>query len=139
MWTKSYSLITKAVTKEQLWKLFSEVDKWPTWDDGLESAELVGPFEKGSHIILKIKGGPKVKVKLLETVVNRGFLDVTTFPLAKMYDRHSFEETPDGLKVTTTLYVKGFLSFVWIKLVAQKLADALPLEMKKQIERAGQL
>jgi len=139
MWTKSYSITTKDVTKEQMWKLFANVNNWSSWDDGIEFTELKGEFEKGNSFILKPKGGPKLKVELLETTINKSFLDVTPFPLAKMYDNHTFEETPDGLKITNTISVKGILAFVWVKLVAGDIVKALPGDVKKQIETAGKL
>ena len=139
MWTRSYSVTTKDVTKEQMWNLFADVNNWPSWDEGIEFTELKGKFEKGNFFILKPKGGPKLKVELLETLVNKSFLDVTTFPLAKMYDNHTFEETPYGLKITNTISVKGILAFVWVKLVARDIVKALPGDIKRQIETAGKL
>ena len=139
MWTKSYSITTKDVTKEQMWKLFADVNNWPSWDEGIELTELKGKFEKGNFFILKPKGGPKLKVELLETTINKSFLDVTTFPLAKMYDNHTFEETPEGLKITNTISVKGILAFVWVKLVASDIVKALPGDVKRQIEAASKL
>ena len=139
MWIKSHSITIKEATKEQIWKLFEDVNNWHNWDQGIEFARLEGKFEKGNHFTLKPKGGPKVKVELLETFVNKSFLDVTKFPLAKMYDRHIFEETPNGLKITNTISVKGILSFIWIKLVAQNIVKSLPADMKKQIETASKL
>ncbi|CAI2768683.1 SRPBCC family protein [Flavobacterium collinsii] len=139
MWTKSHSMVTKEVTKEQIWKLFADVNNWHTWDDGIEFAKLEGKFEKGNYFILRPKGGPNVKVELLETIENKSFLDLTKFPLARMYDSHLFEDTGDGLKITNTITVKGILSFLWIKIVAQKIVDTLPEDMKKQIEAASKL
>ena len=139
MWTKSHSIVTKDVTKEQIWKLFANVNQWHTWDEGIEHAKMEGKFEKGNHFMLRPKGGPNVKVELLETVENKMFLDVTKFPLAKMYDEHLFEETPQGLKITNTITVKGILSFLWVKIVAQKIADALPKEMANQVKVASKL
>ena len=139
MWTKSHSIVTKVVTKEQIWKLFADVNNWHTWDNEIEFAKLEGKFEKGNHFLLRPKGGPNVKVELLETIENYKFLYVTKFPLAKMYDEHLFEETENGLKITNTISMKGLLSFVWVKMVAQKIADALPADMQKQIKAALKL
>jgi Polyketide cyclase / dehydrase and lipid transport len=139
MWAKSHSIVTKEVTKEQMWKLFADVNNWHTWDNGIEFAKLEGKFEKGNHFTLRPKGGPNVKVELLETIENNSFLDVTKFPLAKMYDNHTFEETKDGLKITNTITVNGILGFLWIKIVAQKIVDALPTDMKEQIKAASKL
>lgn len=139
MWSKSHSVVTKAVTKEQMWNLFEDVNNWHTWDTGIEYAKLEGNFEKGNHFLLRPKGGPNVKVELLEVVENKRFLDVTDFPLAKMYDEHLFEETPDGLKITNTITVKGLLGFLWVKLVAKKIVDALPVDVQEQIKAASKL
>lgn len=139
MWTRSHSIVTNEVTKEQIWKLFADVNNWHTWDEGIEYAKLEGKFEKGNFFMLRPKGGPDVKVQLLETEKNKMFLDVTSFPLAKMYDRHTFEETQEGLKITNTISVTGILGFLWRKIVAQKIADNLPADMKQQIETAKHL
>jgi len=139
MWTKRHSVITKEVTKEQMWKLFANVNNWHTWDQGIEFAKLDGKFEKGNFFTLRPKGGPNVKVELLETIENKMFLDVTKFPLAKMYDQHTFEETSQGLKITNTITVKGILGILWRKIVAQKIVDALPVDMHNQIKTAQNL
>jgi hypothetical protein len=139
MWTRTHSIVTKEVTGEQIWKLFADVNNWHTWDKGIEFAKIEGKFEKGNYFTLRPKGGPDVKVELLETVENKSFLDVTKFPLAKMYDNHTFEETEDGLKITNTITVKGLLGFLWVRIVAQKIADALPADMKEQIKAASKL
>lgn len=139
MWTKSYSIVTKEVTKEQMWKLFSDVDNWPTWDKGVEFAKLEGRFEKGNYFMFQPKGGPKLKIGIVEATENKSFTDYTKFPLAKMYGEHTFEETASGLKLTTTMKVKGPLGFLWRKVVAQKIVDALPEDMEQQIRTAKQL
>ncbi|MBA3649191.1 MAG: SRPBCC family protein [Chitinophagales bacterium] len=139
MWTKTHFLVTKEATKEQMWKLFSDVNNWHRWDSGIEYAKMDGKFEKGNHFLLKLKGGPKVNIELVETIENRKFVDLTKFPLAKMYGEHTFENTPAGLKITTTMKVKGILSFLWVKLVASGIANALPEEMQQQVKFASQL
>ena len=139
MWTKSHTLVTKDVTREQMWRLFANVNDWHTWDKGIEFAKLEGKFEKGNSFLLRPKGGPNVKVTLLETVKNKSFLDVTSFPMAKMYDEHIFEDTVEGLKITNTITVKGLLGFLWVKIVAKKITDALPADMQEQIKAASKL
>ena len=139
MWKRSYSIVTKEVTAKQIWNLFADVNNWHTWDHGIEFARMEGKFEKGNHFLLRPKGGPNVKVELTETVVNKKFTDVTKFPLAKMYDEHQFEETPEGLKISNTISVKGILGFLWVKLVAQKIVDNLPNDVQQQIKAAKKL
>lgn len=139
MWTQSHTIVTKEATKEQMWKLFADVNNWHTWDDGIESASISGSFEKGNRFTLKPKGGPQVNIELIETIENKKFTDLTRFPLAKMYGEHIFEETPEGLQITTTMKVEGPLGFLWRKLVAKGIADALPHEMPQQVKAASKL
>jgi hypothetical protein len=139
MWTKSHSIVTNEVTKQQMWNLFADVNNWHTWDTGIEFAKLEGKFEKGNHFMFQPKGGPKLKIGIVEAVENKNFTDFTKFPLAKMYGEHTFEDTSNGLKITTTMKVEGLLGFLWVKIVAQKIADALPADMKEQIKAASKL
>jgi hypothetical protein len=139
MWTRSYSILTNKASAEQMWKLYADVNNWHKWDDGIEYARLDGLFQAGYHFRLRPKGGPEVKVEIIETVENSGFLDVTRFFLAEMYDQHTLEQTASGLKITNTISVKGILAFLWIKLVAQKIVNSLPGDLNKQIEFAATL
>ena len=136
MWTRSHSVVTTEVTKEQMWKMWSDVNNWTTWDNSLELASMEGKFEAGNFYNFQPKGGPKMKIKLHETQENHSFTDLTTFPLAKMYGKHTFEPTPDGLRVTTTMTVVGLLGFLWRKIVAQKIVNDLPKDIEIQINAA---
>ncbi|MHB1687148.1 MAG: SRPBCC family protein [Ignavibacteriaceae bacterium] len=139
MWTKSHSIVTKEVTKEQMWKLFADVNNWHTWNTDIEYAKMQGKFEKGNHFLLKPKKGPKVTIELIEAIENKKFVDLTRFPLAKMYGEHTLEVTPSGLRITTTMTVKGALGFLWKKIVAQDIVNALPVEMEQQVKIASKL
>lgn len=139
MWTRSHSIVTTEATKEQMWKLFADVNNWHTWDKGIEFAKMEGKFEKGNHFLLKQKGGPKLTIKLIEAIENVRFIDCTKFPLSKMYGEHQFEETPQGLKITTTMKVEGLFALLWIKLVAKGIVEGLPDEMQAQVKTASKL
>ena len=139
MWTKSHSVVTKDVTKEQMWKLLTDINNWKNWDKTVENSELLGEFKVGNYFLLKPKGGPKVKIKLIEIIENKKFTDETTFPFAKMTGEHFYEETKDGLKITVTMSVTGILSFLWVKLVAKGIVDSLPTDIQEQIKVASKL
>ena len=139
MWIKTHTIVTKAASKEQMWKLFSDVNNWKNWDSGIDFAQLEGNFEAGNYFILKPKGGPKIKIELVETIKNKTFTDLTRFPLAKMWGVHLFEECSDGLKISTTMKIKGPLAFLWRKLVAEKIVNGLPEEMLVQANAASKL
>jgi hypothetical protein len=139
MWKKSHTIVTKEATKEQMWKLFSDVNNWHKWDKGIDYAKIEGKFEQGNTFELKPKGNGKVKIVLYETIENQKFVDLTKFPLAKMYGEHTFEDTPEGLKITTKMSVEGILGFLWRKIVAEDIVNGLPQEMIGQVKYASKL
>ena len=77
-----------------------------------------------------------VKIMLVEIEEGRSFTDCTTFLGARMYDTHAMEETPNGLRITNTLMVTGPLKWLWIKLVAQHIADTIEEETEALVKLA---
>lgn len=136
MWTRTYSKIYVGVKKEDIWRLWADVNNWPVWDTELEYCKMDSDFVEGAHFILKPKGGPKVKIILSKVIPHKRFEDYCTFIGARMYDDHVLEETPDGLCITNTITVTGFLSFLWVRLVAKNVAEAVPHHMDRLADLA---
>ena len=133
---KTFTLTTTEVSKDQIWKVISNVNQWSTWDGGVEFAELQGKFESNSSFLLRPKGGPKIKIQLVEVKDKTYFKDMTTFPLAKMYGEHWYEETPQGLKITVTMTISGVLSALWYRIVMKDIVANLEKDQKTLIEAA---
>jgi len=136
MWTRSYSKVFQNIQAESIWELWTDINHWPQWHGDLEYCTLEGPFVVGNHFMLKPKGMKAVKITLTEIVKGKKFTDCTPFFGAKMYDTHELEETSTGLRLTNTLCVTGPLKFLWIKLVAQNVADTVPQEMETLVALA---
>jgi hypothetical protein len=136
MWIKTYSKIFQNVKREDIWRIWADVNSWPTWHGDLDYCKLDGDFVVGNHFILKPKGANPVKIVLIE--INEGycFTDCTSFFGAKMYDTHTLTDTVDGLKLTNKLVVTGPLKWLWIKLVAQHVAHSVPQEMENLVRIA---
>jgi len=136
MWVKTFSKVYQNITKEDVWRLWTDINNWPKWHGDLEYCKLEGQFEVGNFFLLKPKGIPPVKIELTEIEVGRYFTDCTRFFGAKMYDTHSMEETPEGLRLSNKLVVTGPLKWLWIKLVAQNVADTVPDETEALVKLA---
>ena len=139
MWIKSHTIITKEASKEQMWRLFTHINNWHLWNNKIEFAKLEGKFEAGNHYLIKPRNGRIVKVKLLEVVENQHCLELGDFPLAKMYYDHILEETANGLKITSTITMKGLLSFLWVQMVVKKIAATMASHVEQQIKVASKL
>ena len=136
MWTRTYSKTFQDIKREDIWRIWTDVNNWPTWHGDLDYCKLDGDFAVGNYFILKPKSINPVKIMLTEIVDDHHFTDCTSFFGAKMYDTHAMEDTADGLKLTNKLVVTGPLKWLWIKLVAQNVADTVPEEMESLVKRA---
>ena len=136
MWIRTYSKVFKDINKEDIWRIWTDVNNWPTWHGDLDYCKMEGDFVVGNHFTLKPKGVNAVKIQLTAIDEGHQFTDCTTFFGAKMYDTHTMEETSEGLKLTNTLTVTGPLKWLWIKLVAQNVADTVPGEMEALVKLA---
>lgn len=136
MWTRTYSKTYTGIDKEKIWAIWTDVNSWPSWHGDLDYCKLEGDFAVGSFFMLKPKGAPAVKITLTEIIEGRGFTDCTRFVGAKMYDTHKMEETKEGLCLSNKLVVTGPLKWLWIMLVAKKVADSVPEEMEALVNLA---
>lgn len=126
MWTRTYSKTFQGIKREDIWRIWTDINNWPTWHSGLEYCKLESEFMVGNFFILKPKGVKPVKITLIEINSGYSFTDCTSFFGAKMYDTHAMEETPEGLVLSNKLVVTGPLAWLWIKLVAKNVADTIP-------------
>lgn len=137
MWSKSYTARAEGLSAARVWEVWSDVNQWHLWQPDLEYAKLQGAFGTGNTFLFKPKGGPRVCIRILDAVHGRGFIDLTHFPLARMYGSHQFEEKDGGVEMTTTISMEGPLTFLWRKLVGQDVADRLAEQTAWLIERAA--
>lgn len=129
MWKRIFNKTYSGVSRERVWDNLININQWPTWHGDLDYCQLQGPFKAGSTFILKPKKMRPVTIRITEVNEGHSFTDCTTFFGAKMYDTHTLKDTPEGLMLTNTMIVTGPLRWIWIKLVAQYVADTIPEEM----------
>ena len=137
MWTKSYSKIVENLDAAKVWTVWTDVDQWHTWQDDIEYAKLNGEFEKGGLIHFKPRGGPNIKLELAEVKPDSVFVDLTRFPLARMFDSHELIDHGGNLEIKSTIRIQGPLSFLWRKLVAENVANGLEQQTDKLIEKVN--
>lgn len=136
MWTRTFTKVYPGLRKEAVWALWTDINNWPLWHGDLESCVMNGDFEVGNHFYLKPKGMKAVKIVLTDLKEGTEFTDCTRFWGAKMYDTHRLEEVEGGLRLTNILRVTGPLKRLWIKLVAQHVADTVEEETEALVRLA---
>jgi hypothetical protein len=136
MWTQTFSKTYPNLTSNSIWRLWADVNNWPQWHEGLESCHMEGAFEVGNHFMLKPNGMKAVKIVLTEVTPGKCFTDCTAFPGAKMYDTHTLVQTPQGLTIANEVKVTGPLKWLWVKLVARRVADSIPQKVDALVKIA---
>ncbi len=139
MWVKTHSMIAPNIERSQIWKIWSDINNRPLWDLDTEWAELKGPFEKGAIFCFKPKGGPKLSMTITECVPNECFTDCFKMPFARLYGRHTMESTSEGLKITTSIKIVGFLGWFLRKIVGEKVAAEVPEQTAMLIKIASNM
>ena len=73
-----FSFETKTdVAREKIWRFYSDVNKWFSWEDDLKSITLDGEFKLGTSGIMELEGMPPMKYTLTEVIENKIFTDKT--------------------------------------------------------------
>jgi hypothetical protein len=130
MWEKKSKKLYSGVSKEKIWKIWTDINNWTLWNGDIEYAKLLNSFETGGTFELKPKGAPSVKLTLEEVVENKSFTDCLHLPGAKMYGKHEMEEKENGdIELTTTLTIKGINSLMWVGIVGEKVAAKMGKQM----------
>lgn len=136
MWIREFSKFYEGVTAEDIWKIWTDVNNWPTWHDDLEYCKLEGEFKVGNYFMLKPKGVGAVRIVFTDIIEGQEFTDCTNFFGAKMHDTHKVVEVEGGVILSNKLVVTGPLKWLWIKLVAQNVAATIPEESAALVKLA---
>lgn len=135
MWKTEVSRKTTA-TKEQIWKLWLDVQNWNDWDQEVESSKLFGQFQIGTIGTLKSLNGPKSKFLITELTNLKSFTSRSFLPLCKMDFIHTMTETQKGLIITHKIVMIGFMTFLFSKVIGNKIKIGLPIAVERLIQLA---
>jgi hypothetical protein len=74
MWSAEHSMETSAAP-EDIWRLWTDVTGWPTWNRDIERIAVDGPFAPGSTIVMTPIGEEPVELRIAVTVEPELFVD----------------------------------------------------------------
>jgi len=131
-WTFKETVETTA-TANQIWKLWSSPESWPSWDHGVEWVKIEGPFVKGSRGVMKPVGGPKVKFEMIDAVAGEGFKDRSFLPLTALDFTHVYTPAGNGktATITHTVEMRGLLTPLFSRVIGGNIKKDLRLAMTK--------
>ena len=132
MWANQVTIKTK-VSKAQIWKVWSDVSNWKVWDDQVVESELDGQFSQGQKGTIIPKGGPKSTFELVEVTKEVSFTSRSKLPLTKMDFIHKIEESEGELTLIHRVEISGMLTFLFSRVIGNKIISELPKALDKLV------
>lgn len=138
MWSTEVTRKTNA-TKDQIWECWTNVQHWNFWDKDVLSAKLYGPFQKGTKGVLKPVAGPKTSFEITELSNKLSFTNSSRLPLCKIDFIHRMSEDKDGLYITHKVVMKGFMTFLFSRVIGRSIETSLPETVERLAMQAASL
>ena len=125
--------VKTSASKETVWQLWEDVENWKQFDEILLYSRLDEghQFEVGATGVVKAKGAPKSKFKLIEVTSGVSFTERLTTPLWQSIDLlRYFEESEDGETIFVhEVHFKGSLRWIIYAAAGKTFKKELPRVM----------
>jgi uncharacterized protein YndB with AHSA1/START domain len=95
MWEFEHGVDTTAAP-EALWRHWSDMAAWPTWNDGIEKIEIDGPFAVGTTFRMTPPGEDPVEMRIVEIVPGELFTDQMDAGDFLVTTVHRLQSRPEG-------------------------------------------
>jgi hypothetical protein len=89
-WAREDSIET-AASAEAIWRLWSDVPGWGSWNGDIEAVSIDGPFSAGSVISMTPIGQEEVRLRLADVTENVQFVDEAEIGGAVIRTLHRIE------------------------------------------------
>lgn len=108
MWSSTYQGRTSA-TPEQVYALLSDVTTWPSWNAGVASIDIDGPFIAGTNARMNFPDGSQLPFSITWVEPGVGYEDLTVVPDAgvEVRVRHEAKAATGGTVITYRCDVYG--------------------------------
>jgi uncharacterized protein YndB with AHSA1/START domain len=95
MWEYEHSVQTTAAP-QAVWRLWTDIEGWPRWNDGIERIEVEGPFAVGTTFTMTPPGDEPIRMRLAEIVPGELFTDEMDAGDFVVRTVHRLEPESDG-------------------------------------------
>ena len=117
------------VDRATFWKVWTDVEAWPTWDSPLAEASLEA-WQLGAKGKLKTKSGQSSRFVVSELEPQSSYAFVTQLPGASLVVRRYFSEVKGQLHFTHNISFDGPLSVIFAQLLGRGFMRDLPAIME---------
>jgi hypothetical protein len=130
---------TTTATADRVWQIWTDVEKWPTWDLPLKSASLEGPFSNGVKGTIVPKTGSKAGFVIRDVTLGQTYTLVTPIPLGALHIKRQLSTESGKTLFRHEVWFSGPLKGLFGLILGKGFRKVLPEVMaliKKQAESA---
>jgi polyketide cyclase/dehydrase/lipid transport protein len=127
-----------------VWRIWTDVARWPEWDASKEIAQMDGEFQAGTSGWVKKHNALGGTFTITEVEPGRRWISESPLPLGRVIFGHIVEPVPGGrVRVAKSVEVEGGSAGLFRVLAAPRMrrdidASLAALQQRAQAEEAGQ-
>jgi hypothetical protein len=106
MWEYQNAVETTAAP-EAIWRLWSDVENWGSWNAEIEKIEINGPFAAGSQILMTPPDNDPIPLVIAEAVENERFVDEARFGDLLLRTTHRIDADQGRTRVVYRMEITG--------------------------------
>lgn len=106
MWEYQNAVETTAAP-EAIWRLWSDVENWGTWNAEIEKIEINGPFAAGSQILMTPPDNDPIPLVIAEAVENERFVDEARYGDLLLRTTHRIDADQGRTRVVYRMEITG--------------------------------
>ena len=130
MLISTFSKEVKA-SEAKIWQIYTDVENWKKWIDGVEYSTIDGNFENGALVTIKNINKPKSSSPLKNVVVNKSFVLQVKMPLSRADFIHEIVNENNVVKVRFAVEITGILAFFFRVIFKKSVTKSLPIVAQK--------
>ena len=115
---------------ENIWKIWTDVPNWHTWDTGLRLAELNEPFALGAKGTITSLEGRKSAFKVVELDPGHSYTFKTNLPLGGLYVKRNLQNQDGRTRFTHEVWFSGLSGGLFAKQFGPQFRAMLPQVME---------
>jgi uncharacterized protein YndB with AHSA1/START domain len=107
MWTHEASAETTA-SPEAVWRLWADVESWPTWNGDIRRISIDGPFAPGARVLMTPFEQDPIELRITQAVENELFVDEAALGDMVIQTSHRIEPASEGkVRIVYRMEISG--------------------------------
>lgn len=129
--------LTAPADAAKIWELYSDVSRWPDWNEAINSVSLDGPFASGSSGSIQVLIAPPLGFTLENVEAGERFDIVASLGDLKVTMQQLLRDDGDGECTLKHALILEGANEAMLQTIGEMLSGNIPESMRKLIDLAA--